>query len=84
LGIAQSRAKEFPQSNSCSANCCSEVSDDINVYRELGYAYEVTKQYAKALAAYQKGLSLAPTDSDFKEAAERVRRLQNDLNAGGG
>jgi len=25
------------------------------------------------LAAYEKGLSLAPADTDFKEAAERVR-----------
>jgi hypothetical protein len=25
------------------------------------------------LDAYQKGLSLAPGDTDFKEAAERVR-----------
>jgi cytochrome c-type biogenesis protein CcmH/NrfG len=47
--------------------------DDVNVYRELGYAYEVTKQFAKALAAYEKGLSLVPSDSDFKESAERVR-----------
>ena len=31
----------------------------MNTYRELGYAFEMTKQYAKALAAYQKGLSLA-------------------------
>jgi tetratricopeptide (TPR) repeat protein len=43
------------------------------VYRELGYAYEVTKQYAKALGAYEKGLSLAPADADFKESSERVR-----------
>jgi tetratricopeptide (TPR) repeat protein len=45
----------------------------VNVYRELGYAYEVTKQYAKALAAYQKGATLAPSDPDFKESIERVK-----------
>jgi hypothetical protein len=45
----------------------------VNVYRELGYAYEVSKQYAKALAAYQKGSSLAPGDTDFKDSIERVK-----------
>ena len=45
----------------------------MNVYREMGYAYEVTKQYAKALAAYQKGSSLAPSDPDLKESIERVK-----------
>ena len=39
----------------------------------LGYDYEVSKQYAKALAAYEKGLQLAPTDPDLKESADRVR-----------
>jgi len=42
-------------------------------YRELGYAYEISKQYGKALGAYQKGSSLAPSDGDFKESIERVR-----------
>jgi cytochrome c-type biogenesis protein CcmH/NrfG len=45
----------------------------VNIYRELGYAYEVSKQYSKALAAYQKGVQLAPDDADFKESVERVR-----------
>jgi hypothetical protein len=45
----------------------------VNVYRELGYATEVTKQYTKALAAYSKGLALAPNDPDLKEAVERVK-----------
>jgi hypothetical protein len=44
----------------------------VNIYRELGYAYEVSKQYAKALAAYQKGAELAPDDDDFKESITRV------------
>ena len=73
LGIAQSRAKNFPKAIVALQTAAQKSPDDINVYRELGYAYEITKQYAKALAAYQKGLSLAPSDSDFKEAAERVR-----------
>jgi len=73
LGIAQSRAKNFPKAILALQTAAQKSPDDINVYRELGYAYEVTKQYAKALGAYQKGLSLAPADADFKEAAERVR-----------
>jgi tetratricopeptide (TPR) repeat protein len=73
LGIAQSRAKNFPKAILALQTAAQKSPDDINIYRELGYAYEVSKQYAKALGAYQKGLSLAPADADFKEAAERVR-----------
>jgi tetratricopeptide (TPR) repeat protein len=73
LGIAQSRAKNFPKAITALQTASQKSPDDVNVYRELGYAYEVTKQYVKALAAYEKGLSLAPSDTDFKESAERVR-----------
>jgi tetratricopeptide (TPR) repeat protein len=73
LGIAQSRAKNFPKAIAALQTAAQKSPDDINVYRELGYAYEVTKQYAKALSVYEKGLGLAPADTDFKEAAERVR-----------
>ncbi|HEY6233166.1 MAG TPA: tetratricopeptide repeat protein [Pyrinomonadaceae bacterium] len=73
LGIAQSRAKNFPKAIAALQTAAQKSPDDVNIYRELGYAYEVTKQYAKALAAYQKGLALAPSDTDFKESAERVR-----------
>lgn len=73
LGIAQSRAKNFPKAIIALQTAAQKSPGDVNVYRELGYAYEVTKQYAKALGAYEKGLSLAPADTDFKEAAERVR-----------
>jgi tetratricopeptide (TPR) repeat protein len=73
LGIAQSRAKNFPKAIVALQTAAQKSPDDVNVYRELGYAYEITKQYAKALAVYEKGLGLAPGDSDFKEAAERVR-----------
>jgi len=73
LGIAQSRAKNFPKAILALQTAAQKSPDDVNIYRELGYAYEVSKQYAKALGAYQKGLSLAPADADFKEAAERVR-----------
>jgi cytochrome c-type biogenesis protein CcmH/NrfG len=47
--------------------------EDVNIYRELGYALEVSKQYAKALAAYERGAALAPNEADLKESAERVR-----------
>ena len=73
LGIAQSRARNFPKAIAALQTAAQKSPDDVNVYRELGYAYEITKQYAKALAVYEKGLSLAPADTDFKEAAERVR-----------
>jgi len=72
LGIAHSRAKNFPKAITALLTATRKSPNDVNVYRELGYAYEITKQYAKALGAYQKGLSLAPGDTDFKEAAERV------------
>ena len=73
LGVAHSRAKNFPKAIAALEHAGQMKPDDVNVYRELGYAYEVTKQYAKALGAYEKGLRLVPTDSDFKESADRVR-----------
>src|SRR5678809_997332 len=59
LGVAQSRAQNFPKAIAALESASKKTPDDVNTYRELGYAYEVTKQYAKALAAYEKGLALA-------------------------
>ncbi|MCU1266046.1 MAG: hypothetical protein JWM21_2364 [Acidobacteria bacterium] len=73
LGVAQSRVKNFPKAIAALERAGEKKPDDVNVYRELGYAYEVTKQYGKALGAYQKGLNLVPTDADFKESVDRVR-----------
>jgi tetratricopeptide (TPR) repeat protein len=73
LGVAQSRANNFPKAIAALESAAKKSPDDVNIYRELGYAFEVTKQYAKALAAYQKGAALAPSDSDFKESIERVK-----------
>ena len=73
LGVAYSRATNFPKAITALETAAKKSPDDVNVYRELGYAYEVTKQFAKAQAAYQKGLALAPSDADFKEALERVK-----------
>ena len=73
LGVSQSRAKNFPKAIAALETAARKTPDDVNVYRELGYAYEVSKQYGKALAAYEKGASLAPSDADFKESMERVR-----------
>ena len=73
LGVAQSRATNFPKAIVALESAAKKTPDDVNVYRELGYAYEVTKNYAKASAAYQKGLALAPNDPDLKEAVERVK-----------
>lgn len=73
LGVAHSRAQNFPKAIAALEAGAKKSPDDVNVYRELGYAYEVTKQYAKALGAYQKGSSLAPSDPDLKESIERVK-----------
>ena len=73
LGVAHSRAANFPKAIAALETAAKKSPDDVNVYRELGYAFEVSKQYAKALAAYQRGLTLAPGDADFKESVERVK-----------
>lgn len=73
LGVAHSRATNFPKAIAALETAAKKSPDDPNVYRELGYAFEVTKQYAKALAAYQKGATIAPGDVDFKESIERVK-----------
>ena len=73
LGVAHSRAQNFPKAIAALESAAQKSPNDVNVYREMGYAYEVTKQYAKALAAYQKGSSLAPSDPDLKESIERVK-----------
>jgi len=73
LGVAHSRATNFPKAIAALETAARKSPDDVNVYRELGYAYEMTKQYAKALGAYQRGAALAPSDADFKESIERVK-----------
>jgi tetratricopeptide (TPR) repeat protein len=73
LGVAHSRAQNFPKAITALESAAQKTPNDVNVYRELGYAFEVTKQYAKALAAYQKGATLAPSDPDLKESIERVK-----------
>lgn len=73
LGVAHSRATNFPKAIAALEAAAKKTPEDVNIYRELGYAFEVTKQYAKALAAYQKGAALAPADPDFKESIERVK-----------
>ena len=73
LGVAHSRATNFPKAIAALESAAKKTPDDVNIYRELGYAFEVTKQYTKALAAYQKGAALAPSDPDFKESIERVK-----------
>jgi tetratricopeptide (TPR) repeat protein len=73
LGVAHSRASNFPKAIAALETAAKKSPEDVNVYRELGYAYEVSKQYAKALAAYQKGAALAPSDADLKESIERLK-----------
>jgi tetratricopeptide (TPR) repeat protein len=73
LGVAHSRATNFPKAIAALETAAKKSPEDVNIYRELGYAFEVQKQYAKALAAYQRGAALAPNDPDFKESIERVK-----------
>ncbi|MEO8435360.1 MAG: tetratricopeptide repeat protein [Pyrinomonadaceae bacterium] len=73
LGVAHSRANNFPKAIAAFERANTKAPEDMNVFRELGYAYEKTKQYARAFALYQKALQAAPDDADFKESLERVR-----------
>jgi tetratricopeptide (TPR) repeat protein len=73
LGVAHSRAGAMPKAIAALETAAKKSPDDVNVYRELGYAYEVSKQYGKALGAYQRGSALAPSDPDLKESIERVK-----------
>lgn len=73
LGLAHSRAKNFPNAIAALEQSMAKSPEDVNVYRELGYDYEKTRQYRKAFDVYQKALQIAPNDADFKEALERVR-----------
>jgi tetratricopeptide (TPR) repeat protein len=73
LGLSYSRANNFPKAIVALERAVARTPSDVNAYRELGYDYEKTKQYAKAFATYDKALKVAPDDPDFKEALERVR-----------
>ncbi|HVF57547.1 MAG TPA: tetratricopeptide repeat protein [Pyrinomonadaceae bacterium] len=73
LGFAHSRAKNFPKAIATLERAAAKSPENVEIFRELGYDYESSKQYAKALAAYEKGLQLAATDAELKESAERVR-----------
>jgi tetratricopeptide (TPR) repeat protein len=66
FGLAHSRANNFPKAIAALERATAKSPNDINVYRELGYDYEKTKQYPKAFA-------VAPNDADFKESLERLR-----------
>ena len=73
LGLSHSRANNFPKAIAALERALAKTPTDVNIYRELGYDYEKTKQYAKAFSLYQKALEVAPNDADFKESQERVR-----------
>lgn len=73
LGVAHSRATNFPKAIIALETASKKTPQDVNIYRELGYAYEVTKQYAKALGAYQRGAAVAPNEADLKESIDRVK-----------
>ena len=67
------QAQNFPKAIAALEQAAAKTPDNAEVYRLLGFSYESSKQYAKALAAYEKGLQLAPADAYFKESADRVR-----------
>ena len=73
LGYAHVQAKNFPKAITALETAAARTPQNAEVYRLLGFSYESAQQYAKALAAYEKGLQLAPADAYFKESAERVR-----------
>jgi tetratricopeptide (TPR) repeat protein len=73
LGLAYSRAANFPKAVPALERALAKTPNDVNIYRELGYDYEKSKQYPKAFELYQKALQVAPDDPDFKESLERVR-----------
>jgi len=73
LGLAHSRANNFPKAIAALERALAKSANDVNIYRELGYDYEKAKQYPKAFALYQRALAVAPNDADFKESLERMR-----------
>src|SRR5439155_19271289 len=73
LGVAQSRVKNFPKAIAALERAAEKKPDDVNVYRELGYDYEVNKLYVKALNAYQMGLHLVPGVSSLIDSYDRLR-----------
>lgn len=75
-GVAASRAQQMPKAIAALNRAAAKTNDSatlVGIYRELGYAYEVSKDYKNALAVYEKALKIAPDDANFKESAERVR-----------
>jgi len=69
--------KKLPQSDTGFGARSDETPTDVNIFRELGYDYEASKQYAKALGAYQKGAAIAPDDAFFKDSIARVTPYAN-------
>ena len=51
LGIAQSRAKNFPKAIAALQTASQKSPNDINVYRELGYAVRSDKAICKSLSS---------------------------------
>jgi tetratricopeptide (TPR) repeat protein len=53
-------------------------SDDINLWLNLGYAYELKKNYAGALECYEKALQINPNDAmarfKWHEAHENIKK----------
>src|SRR6266851_8785701 len=46
FGVANSRANNFPKAIAALERALTKSPADVNIYRELGYDYEKTKQYA--------------------------------------
>jgi tetratricopeptide (TPR) repeat protein len=73
LGTAYLQTKNNPKMIATLEKAAVKLPANVDVFRYLGYGYEVDKQYAKALTAYQKASQLAPGDTTLKDSVERVR-----------
>ena len=65
-------ARQFPEGDRRVREAAAKKSpDDVNIYRELGYAFEVTSSMRKRWLRISA--ALAPSDPDLKESIERVK-----------
>lgn len=67
------------------ANSCVRVSKSwAKGYSLQGAAYHYMKRYENAIAAYEAGLNVAPTDASLKSGLEEVSALRDAQSPGGG
>lgn len=77
LGLAQLLAKDLGEAEKALLKAAQFLPDRASIHDRLGYIYEVTKRYPKALDAYQKANELTPsaeTQASIERVQERIRR----------